>query len=359
MNTIKLMAVGDIFLKTRDNKSPFEKVQNIFENKDILFGNLETVLSTEGKKKEKAVLLYIAPEKVKYLKDVNFDVLNLANNHIMDLGVAGFNKTLEVLMKNNLQFIGVSNNKYNLDYIIIEKRGMKLGFLGYSNSGFVLPEKNICINKLKLKNILKDIKFIKQKCDFAIVSLHWGIENVFYPSPQQIEFAHKLIDVGATIILGHHPHVIQGIEKYKNGLIAYSLGNFQFNPFVSQSPNNHSFILTIELTKNGLENYNITPIKIDSNFVPVPVIEEQEEILSFISRVSHNINDGIITWRWYFEQIASEYLSGNMKSFINRIKRFGFKHFLQCIRWLISPFVIKCYIGFLLKKLKGQQLKDD
>jgi hypothetical protein len=79
----------------------------------------------------------------------------------MDLGITGFNKTLEVLMKNNLQFIGISNNKYNLlDYAIIEKQGIILGFLGYSNSGFVLPEKNIWINKLELKTIIKDIEFV-------------------------------------------------------------------------------------------------------------------------------------------------------------------------------------------------------
>ena len=129
------MAVGDIFLKTRNNKYPFERVQKLFENKDILFGNLETVLSTEGKEKEKAFPLYISPEEVKYLKEVDFDVLNLANNHIMDLGIEGFNETLDVLTKNNLQFIGVSNNKYKLNYIIIEKQGIKLGYLGYSNSG--------------------------------------------------------------------------------------------------------------------------------------------------------------------------------------------------------------------------------
>ena len=77
MSTIKLMAVGDVSLRTRNNKSPFERVQKLFENKDILFGNLETVLSTEGKEKEKAIPLYISSEKVKYLKEVDFDILNL------------------------------------------------------------------------------------------------------------------------------------------------------------------------------------------------------------------------------------------------------------------------------------------
>ena len=140
MNAMKLIAVGDIFLKTRNNKSPFEKVQKLFKNKDILFGNLETVLSVKGEKKEKVVPLCIAPEKVKYLKEVNFDVLNLANNHIMDLGIAGFNKTLEVLMKNNLKFIGVSNKKQR-NYLIIEKQGIKIGFIAYTQFGETFSKK--------------------------------------------------------------------------------------------------------------------------------------------------------------------------------------------------------------------------
>lgn len=351
MNTVKLMAVGDIFLKTRNNKLPFENIKEIFKDKDILFGNLETVLSNQGRETEKAVSLHTSPDKVNYLKDAGFDALNVANNHIMDLGVEGFNETLKTLTKNNINFIGARDNPEQ-NYVILDKQGIKLGFLGYSNSGYILPEKNIWINKLELKKIIKDIEFIKQKCDFVIVSLHWGIENVFYPSPKQINLAHELIDSGATIILGHHPHVIQGIERYKHGLIAYSLGNFQFDPYVSDSPNNQSFILTIELSKNGLEDYNITPIKIDSDFIPTPAVEEQDEIQKFIFKISHYINDGTVTWRWWFEQIAAEYLYGNMKSFINRIKRYGFKHFLQCIRWLISPFVIKCYLGFISKKIK-------
>lgn len=120
MNKIKLMAVGDISLRTRNNKSPFEKVQKIFENKDTLFGNLETVLSTQGKEAEKAFSIYTCPCKVKYLKQAGFDILNIANNHIMDLGIEGFNETLEVLTKNNINFIG-ARNKPEQNYTILEK----------------------------------------------------------------------------------------------------------------------------------------------------------------------------------------------------------------------------------------------
>jgi len=354
MNIIKLLAVGDISLKTKNDKLPFENVKGIFKGKDILFGNLETVLSNQGKETEKAVSLHATSDKASQLKDAGFDILNVANNHIMDLGIEGFNETLKTLIKNNINFIGARNTPEQ-NYIILEKQGIKLGFLGYSDSGFILPQKNIWVNKLEIKDIIRDIESMKHKCNFIIVSLHWGIENVFYPSPKQIDLAHKIIDGGATIILGHHPHVIQGIETYKNGLIAYSLGNFQFDPSVSYSPNNQSFMLSIELTKDGVKAYDINPVKIGDEFIPyVPADEEQEEIRRFISEKSQHINNGSITQRWWFEQIAGVYLSGNMKSWIIRIKKYGIKHFLHCVRWLISPFVIKCYAGFLLKKLKGK-----
>lgn len=210
------------------------------------------------------------------------------------------------------------------------------------------------INKLELKTIIKDIEFIKQKCDFIIVSLHWGIENVFYPSPRQIEFAHELIGAGAAIILGYHPHVIKGIERYKHGLIVYSLGNFQFEPSVSKSPNNQSFIISIELTKEGLEDYEIIPILVNEDFVSVLAKRsDRKNILDFINIISQPLMRGEITESMWFKEIANMYLSGNIKSWIIRIKKYGIKHFLQCIRWLISPFVIRCYIGFLSKKFKG------
>jgi len=86
---LKLLVVGDIFLQTKNSKRPFENVKEVLQSNDILFGNLETVLSNRGVKAEKAALLYSPPEKVDYLKDAGFDILNIANNHIMDLGEEG------------------------------------------------------------------------------------------------------------------------------------------------------------------------------------------------------------------------------------------------------------------------------
>lgn len=355
MSTLKLIAVGDISLQTQNNRPPFKNVRHVFQGKDILFGNLETVLSNQGRKTEQAVLLHLPPEKVKYLKDAGFDVLNIANNHILDLGAEGFKDTLDTLSKSGLTFIGASNSEYGSSYTIVEKNGIKLGFLGYTIGRFNVPQ-GISINKLKESKILIDIESIKEKSDIVIVSLHWGTENAFYPSPKQIDLAHRLVDHGATLILGHHPHVIQGIEEYKNGLVAYSLGNFQFDPKLSQSKTNDSMILSVNFNKAGVKDYNVLPMVIDADFLPCVVEGQQKDkLLHFFADISRPIRNGEITNRWWFSEICGEYLSGNMRNYKVRIKKYGVRHLLECMVWLISPFCLRCYAAIIKRRLRGER----
>jgi len=349
MHIIRLLAVGDICLQTRNNKYPFSGAKEFFRDKDILFGNLETVLSNRGKEVEKAVLLNTSPDKVKYLKDAGFDILNVANNHIMDFGLEGFDETLEVLNRNGLKFVGAGNRKFNNPYAVVEKNGIKIGFLGYYEGGFKNFQKGIFINRINKDDICRDIRCLKSKCDAVVVSLHWGIENVFYPSPKQIKLARNLIDVGSSLVLGHHPHVVQGIERYKSGLIVYSLGNFQF--IADREKNRSSMILTVKINKNEIEDYKIIPVKINENFIPyVMNNQDTQDMLSFINKISLPIIEERLNEKWWFEEIAKEHLIGNMKSWIVRIKKYGIKHLLQCSKWLISPFIVKCYLGLLRQR---------
>jgi poly-gamma-glutamate synthesis protein (capsule biosynthesis protein) len=362
MNSLKLMAVGDITLQTKNNQHPFKCVMDTFGKKDVLFGNLETVLSITGNEKKKSVVLKSSPDSVTYLDDAKFDILNVANNHILDLGMEGFKNTLNLLDEHELEYIGAGFEKSSLNSSIIERNGIKLGFLGYTIGRFKVPEE-ISISKIKEKKIISDIELIKGKCDFVVVSLHWGTENVFYPSPKQVELAHKLIDHGVTLILGHHPHVLQGIEKYKNGLIAYSLGNFQFDCKLSQSSTNDSIIFCVDFDKNGINNFQIIPIVINENFVPIQAKGNvKENISNFISQISKPLLNGNITNKWWFEKIGEEYLIGNMNSYCTRIKKYGIMPLVECVIWLFTPFCLMCYSGVFRKrilKLKGCANHED
>lgn len=351
MGTVKLIAVGDISLKTKDNTHPFGKVKEALNGKDVLFGNLETVLSEKGKKAEKAVLLYSSPKNVEYLKDAGFDILNVANNHIMDLGPEGFNETLEILNQSRLSFIGAGNQKFSQSYTIIEKKGLKLGFLGYYGEEFRNFKEGIFINRIDKDVINANIKELKLKCDVVIISLHWGIENVFYPSPEQIKLARNLVDAGATLVLGHHPHVVQGLEIYRHGLIVYSLGNFQFVTY--RERNKKSIILSLEINNNGIEDFKIIPVKLNENFIPYIMNNQKtQEMLNYINTISYPIIEHKVDEKWWFEEIAKEHLMGSIEAWIVRIKKYGIKHFLQCIEWLISPFTVRCYLGFLRRRIK-------
>jgi poly-gamma-glutamate synthesis protein (capsule biosynthesis protein) len=234
--------------------------------------------------------------------------------------------------------------------VVIEIQEMKFGFAGYYPEGFRYPKKTISVGNEE--EIIRHIKRMRSEhCDIVIISLHWGTENVHYPSPNQVKFARKLVDAGATIVLGHHPHVVQGIENYHNGLIAYSLGNFQFLPTKKQTKK--SIILSVNFENGRIKGYEIIPVMIDEDFVPHPLDHQRShDFLSFINDISQTVIKNEINEKWWFEQIAYEYLSGNMKAWIKRIRRYGVIHLLQCIKWLLSPFVIKCYWALLRKSVK-------
>ncbi|MCK9276020.1 MAG: CapA family protein [Syntrophales bacterium] len=356
--SIKVMAVGDISLITRNNLPPFSKVEAIFRKKDILFGNLETTLSLYGEKAQKRTLLYTSPDKAFYLKKAGFDVLNVANNHTLDLGTTGFNETMEALYRNNIAPVGGANRMFNRPYAVIEKKGIRCCFMGYELRGFSDREKGVFINKIQKEKILADIDSAKAISDIVLVSLHWGEENVHFPSPKQIQFARSLIDAGATVILGGHPHVFQGIERYKNGLIVYSLANFQFDydhEGVSFERLRNTLILEMDITKNGVEGYTIAPVRIGEDYVPY-VLEgtEAKQLLENMAKTSQAICEGRVTNRIWFEEIGYEYLRGNTSAWVTRIRRYGLKNMLPFIKWCMSPFVMKCYMGTMSKYLKRQ-----
>lgn len=349
-----LLAVGDIWLKTKDGSDPFYKVQEALSEGDIVFGNLEVVLSESPVRAKKAHILYENPEKVCYLKDAGFDVVNIANNHILDLGVEGFHDTLHLLEENSIDYVGGSHSKDENRAVIIERNGIRLGFLGYTSGRWRVP-KEIAINKIKEAEILRDIAELKKSCDHVIVSLHWGIEHVHYPSPDQIDLAHRIIDQGASVILGHHPHALQGIEEYHGSLIAYSLGNFQFHTESPFEGVNKTIIFSIVFNSREVQRYSTIPCVIDNNYQPTLELKSQgEELSSFLSEISRPLEEGTIQQSWWFETIAENYLSNNLTSYKKRIREHGITHLLECCVWLMTPFCIRCYLGCISKLIKNK-----
>ena len=352
MMSVRLRAVGDVLLWTRNEKRPFDRIHRELRVKDLLFGNLETVLSESGDPIRKRWVNTTPPEAGNYLKEAGFDIMSVANNHTLDMGAEGFEKTLGVLEGHGIAYVGGARGDEPSQGLVVERNGIRLGFLGYT-SGIFRPPPGVTVSRLKRKAVIDDIRRLKDRCDHVVVSLHWGVENVYYPSPAQVRLAHDIIDAGATLILGHHSHTIQGLERYKGGLIAYSLGNFQFDTEFFREKIKSTMILSVDLDRDGIRDYTVIPCIINDDFQPeVAEGRTGERVRCWITGCSERIQSGRVTRRWWFEEIGEEYLAYNLESYRYRIRRHGLVPLIECGVWLVTPFCLNCYAGAIRRRLK-------
>lgn len=179
----------------------------------------------------------VNPLAVQTLSLLGVDVLSLANNHLLNAGEQGVIDTLDILADNNILSVGAGLSEIQArKAVIIEKKGWKLAFLAYAypNDTSVASETRAGIATMNLKNLEADIKDLEGKVDLIIVLMHAGIEYVAFPQNEQVNFAHRAIDSGADLVIGHHPHWPQAWEIYNDKAIFYSLGNFIFDQMWSE-----------------------------------------------------------------------------------------------------------------------------
>lgn len=353
MSRVRLMAVGDIWLQTEGGRHPFEEVAHILKDGDILFGNLETALSERGDPARKHHVISSPPETARYLVDAGFTILSVANNHSADLGVEGLISTLQALESRGILPLGASVSPGRQEPPIIEKNGITVGFAGYTTGRIAIHE-GALVNRLVEKDIMADITSLAGRYDHIVVSLHWGTEMASYPSPRQIDLAHRLIDAGATLILGHHSHTMQAIERYHGGLIAYSLGMFQFDPGWPHNLSREAFVLSVDLQEDGVVGeVGVVPLIVDDDFVPRPAEGDRgEEIRAFIAEISRPVVDGRITTTRWFEEIAPAYMTMNLESYRHRIRQDGLLPLLEMGIWLCTPFCLGCYVGLIRRPFR-------
>lgn len=234
--------LGDISLNNgyalleKQNKNPFNNVLRIFDNVDFVIGNLESgLIGDDGTNKNKSPVVVAEENSFNLLKEIPLDVALLANNHIYDGLYSGFRKTINKLKQLSISFLGVSDNinDYYKPYYI-NYQNLRICILNYvsndTNPKVPITSK-VFLNIFEEKKVIADIHKFKVISDYIIINLHWGgkMENGYFPHPDQRKLAHKLIKSGADLIVGHHSHTIQPIEKYKGKYIFYSLGNFCFD----------------------------------------------------------------------------------------------------------------------------------
>lgn len=294
-DNIEIMAVGDIMMGCAyfhslvnesipdilydTNKSLIhDDVVDILNNADLLFGNLECVISSDfSHSNDNIPPRLMAPvESLPVLNQAGFDVLNLANNHILDHGPEYVEETVKLLELNGINHIG--NPLEETQELCFEKNNQNICFLGYHIEDDT--------DEMNREKIVSDIKLKRSENSIMIVSLHWGHGNVHMrsPSPEQVSLARHLIDQGADIILGHHSHTFQPVEKYKEGLIVYSLGNFIFDMW--RKENRSSGILKITIDDD---------LDISTKVIPIEQIDYQVRLTSddFIRQTLDKAVNGI------------------------------------------------------------------
>lgn len=253
-----LVAVGDIMLgrycnvqmlQKNDWQYPFSKVADFTKNADISFGNLEAPIIENCPTTDTGMIFCARPESIAGLKSGGFDVLSVSNNHALNQGQNGLSQTKLLLEKNGISFS--DSNKP----IIKNINGIKFGFVSFDLVTY--PK----------ASLIPQISPISPTVDILIVSLHWGNEYQKTPTAQQKELAHQIIDAGAKIITGHHPHVTQPTESYHNGLIFYSLGNFVFDQPWSEETKKGN-IAKILFEGKEIKSYEIIPVYIQNYCQP-------------------------------------------------------------------------------------------
>ena len=261
--------------QNQDSAYYLKNVKDVFEKDDLTIANLEGPLITSQDYAEKTFVFQGKPEYVEILTDGNIEAVTLANNHSKDHFEQGMTDTKAILDEKGIRHFGYDES------CMIDVKGIQVGFLGYSFPYELTAE---------MKKAISDLK---AQCDIVVVYYHWGIERDKAPMESQRSLAKQTIDAGVDLIIGSHPHVLQGIETYKGKKIVYSLGNFCFGG--NKNPSDKDTMIyqhTFSFENNELvqEEHEIIPCMISSvssrnNYQPT-IVEGDDA-----SRVLEKVNE--------------------------------------------------------------------
>lgn len=240
-NELRIALLGDIALNGIISSLPelnaqrFSAISDLLNKQDLVFANLEMPLET-GERNEQKSHVHFAGERAsrEVLNMLNVSCVSLANNHMYDCKMSGLKASIRLLEELNIQYTGAGWKEEQLAPVVLEKNDLKVGFMAYVDKGTnpnTESHPELYMNYLELEKIREDIKKIRHKVDILICSLHWGNDYSNFYTPEQQKIARSIVDSGADIIMGHHPHTIQPVENYRGKSIFYSLGGICFGDF--------------------------------------------------------------------------------------------------------------------------------
>jgi len=296
--TTHLVAVGDIMLDRSIGERiengnpifPFELVFDFLSTADITVGNLECALGEQGSPVDKGYTFQAPAGAARSFAIAGFDLLSLANNHAMDYGPTSLLEAISLLETNHVQTVGAGENEVAASTpVLITTDNTSIAFLayvdvpvevrGFDARSWTATQNQPGVSWADPAQIQADVAAVRPLADIVIVLLHSGYEYVVQPSLPQVNAAHTAIDAGADLVLGHHAHVLQGIEFYNEAVIVYGLGNFVFdNGDVPQTA-----LLNVWMDQHGIREIEVVPMMLTEEGRPrLATAEEASEIFSII-----------------------------------------------------------------------------
>lgn len=282
-------AGGPTFVaKYNEVKDPsyfLKNVQSVFANDDLTIVNFEGTLTTLNTRQDKEFAFKGEPEYVNILTEGSVEAVNIANNHSRDYGAQSLEDTKHYLSEAGVTYFGYEETA------VYECKGVKIGLAGI----YVLPD-----GLGRMEQLKSHIRSLREEgAEIVIVNFHWGIEKEYYPNDVQKQLAHAAIDEGADLVIGEHPHVLQGIETYKGKKIVYSLGNFCFGGNKNPSDKDTMIFQQTFTVLDGeiltYEDFEIIPCSLSSvsdvnNYQPTVLEgEEAERVLNKIEEISKDL----------------------------------------------------------------------
>jgi poly-gamma-glutamate synthesis protein (capsule biosynthesis protein) len=355
--SILLLACGDTgpvrkleqIVREKGSHHVLSNMLKTMANADAIFANLECTFSLRGKPSDKVPVFRLSPESFSIIRDSKINIVSLANNHVSDYGPEAFKDTLELLDVNRIAHVGGGlTREESIKPHIMEIKGIRLGFLGFrEKESFFSRQAGIYTAEID-DRIYQCIKRLRPLVDWVVLSLHFGWEYQSYPSPRDVRMCRKFIDAGADIILGHHPHYPQGLEKYKEGIIAYSLGNFLWDQnFVGHTSS--SFLLQLELSKTRIISARVLPCSLNAHYQLE--LSTDPEPIHDLDLWSRTLLDGnSLRKQWYFSSRNKiiEILRIVFRSFS---RTSGKKNIRRMFGYSLSPrfvYTFRCFSCFLL-----------
>lgn len=287
---ITLAVVGDLMLARgvaaahRDPTATLRGLQPLLRRADITVGNLESTLSTRGLPQQDPAgdSFGADPRVLRGLADAGFDALSLANNHTGDYGELALRDTLDAFEGSGITDFGAGMDLARAtEAAIVTRGGVTVGFLGFNAIGETpaagpgrpgalsvrMPPRTGPLDPDDLAHVLRAVRALDQRVDAVVVLPHWGDQYTHVPAPVQSVVGRRLVDAGADLVVGGHPHWVQGVERHRGVTIAHSLGNAVFDMDFSEQTM-EGVLLTATVGADGVDDVELAPYRMDASFTP-------------------------------------------------------------------------------------------